>query len=139
MDQAEKWIVDCPEKVHCPVINRFTPGLYIREILIPAGTLITSMSHRKEHPFVISHGHIRVSSETEGDVIYRAPHTGITKPGTKRILYAIEDTIWTTFHVTDETDIEKIGLEILNPHDNPLLEDDQKNYWRESLPKKIEL
>lgn len=120
----------------CPIRHRFTPGLYIREIFIPAGTLLTSMEHRFEHPFVISQGIVEVYSETEGAVIYRAPHTGITPPGTRRGILALEDTVWTTFHVTDETDVEKIGEAITAPHFNPLLpsNDPALEAWRESIP-----
>ena len=124
-------------KAECPVTHRFTPGMYIREIFIPAGTLLTSMEHRYEHPFVISQGRIRVTSEKEGCVTYQAPHTGITQPGTRRALYAETDVIWTTFHVTEETDVEKIGQAILAPHFNPLLSDNDPalELWRESIPK----
>ena len=124
-------------KAECPVTHRFTPGMYIREIFIPAGTLLTSMEHRYEHPFVISQGRIRVTSEKEGCVTYQAPHTGITRPGTRRALYAETDVIWTTFHVTEETDVEKIGQAILAPHFNPLLSDNDPalELWRESIPK----
>jgi hypothetical protein len=41
-------------------------------------------------------------------VTYTAPYQGITKPGTKRILYNHTDVIWTTFHVSEETDVEKL-------------------------------
>lgn len=133
IDELEAAIVasDKP-RVECPITHRFTPGLYIREILIPAGTLLTSMEHRFEHPFVISKGRIEVFSEAEGAVTYEAPHCGITKPGTRRGLLAITDTVWTTFHVTDETDVEKIGEAILAPHFNPLLEnnDSALEAWR---------
>lgn len=133
IDELEAAIVasDKP-RVDCPVVHRFTPGLYIREIFIPAGTLLTSMEHRFEHPFVISKGRIEVFSENEGAVVYEAPHCGITKPGTRRGLLAITDTVWTTFHVTDETDVEKIGDAILAPHFNPLLpsNDPKLEAWR---------
>jgi hypothetical protein len=143
IDELEAAIVasDKP-RAECPVVHRFTPGLYIREIHIPAGTLLTSMEHRLEHPFVISKGKVEVYSETEGAVIYQAPHTGITKPGTRRGILAIEDTVWTTFHVTEETDVEKIGEAILAPHFNPLLasNDPRLEAWREynHQPPKIE-
>ncbi len=137
IDELEAAIVasDKPRAV-CPVVHRFTPGMYIREITIPAGTLLTSMTHRFEHPFVISKGKVEVCSETEGPVIYEAPHTGITPAGTRRGILALEDTIWTTFHVTDETDVEKIGEAILHPHFNPLLpsNDPKLEGWRESIP-----
>lgn len=102
-------------------VHRFTPGLYIRECHIPAGSIVTSATHKTRHPFVISQGRIRVISEAEGAVEYTAPHTGITEPGTRRILEAIEDTIWTTFHVTEETDVLKAVAAIIEPHDNPHL------------------
>lgn len=119
-----------------PVIHRFTPGLYIREIYIPAGTLVTSMEHRTTHPFVISKGRIAVISANEGRVVYEAPHTGITEPGTRRALFAETDTIWTTFHVTDKTDVEEIGNEILEPHVNPLIAAGHPalNQWKRELP-----
>lgn len=113
----------------CPVTHRFTPGLYIRTTLLPAGTLLTSMEHKTEHPFVITTGRIGVTSGNEGQVIYEAPYIGVTKPGTKRVLYAFEDTTWTTFHVTSETDIEKIASEILTAQPDPEL-----NQWRNQLP-----
>jgi hypothetical protein len=130
IDEFEAAIINGP-RVDCPVTNRFTPGLYIREIFMPAGAFVTSMEHKTEHPFVISKGKVMVTSENEGQVIYEAPHIGVTTPGTRRALYIIEDTVWTTFHVTDETDVEKIGLEILAPHNNILIEPDHPslNMW----------
>lgn len=116
----------------CPVTHRFTPGLYIREIMIPAGTLLTSMEHLTEHPFVISAGAIEVIDTNGNAELLTAPHTGITQPGTRRALHALEDTIWTTFHVTTETDVEKIGQTIVRHH-NPLAPDLVPG-WRDSLP-----
>ena len=94
-------------RVEMPVTHRFTKGMYIREIQIPAETMLTSMTHKTEHPFVLSKGKIMVTSDNEGSVIYEAPYTGITKAGTRRALHALTDVVWTTFHVTDETDVEK--------------------------------
>jgi hypothetical protein len=120
-----------------PVTHRFTPGLYIREIHIPAGTLLTSMKHKTRHPFVVSAGTIAVISANEGRQVYRAPFTGITEPHTRRALYAYEDTIWTTFHVTENTDVEEIAADILEPHKNQLLGVDHPalNQWMRELPK----
>jgi hypothetical protein len=133
IDRAEAKMAEMPVAV-MPVTHRFTPGLYIREILIPKGTMTTSMEHKTTHPFVISHGIVEVISENEGRVIYHAPYTGITDPGTRRIMFAHTDVIWTTFHINpdDENDPEKIGERILVPHENPLLPDDHPrlNQWK---------
>lgn len=133
IDRIEAAMAQFPS-AEFPVTHRFTPGLYIRETLLPKDTMMTSMEHLREHPFVISKGEVRVISENEGEVIYEAPYTGITKPHTRRVLHAIEDTIWTTFHVTELTDVEAIAAEILAPHDNPLLPDGAANQWRHQLP-----
>lgn len=134
IDQLEAAMV-CGVPVEMPVTHRFTPGLYIREIFIPAGTLLTSAVHWTEHPFVISKGRIEVISEAEGRVVYEAPHTGITRPGTRRALHALTDTVWTTFHATDETDVGKICAAILAPHQNPLLPDDFEPAYSQSFPR----
>lgn len=105
-----------------PVVHRFTPGLYIREIFMPAGSVLTSKIHKTEHPFVISKGSVSVYSDNDGAQHITAPYTGITKPGTRRFLVIHEDTIWTTFHVTDKTCIEDIEDEIIEPHCNPLVQ-----------------
>lgn len=106
-------------QVNLPLNHVFTPGLYVREIFIPKGTLLTSKIHRTEHPFVISKGTISVWTEGEGIVRYQAPHTGVTKPGTRRVLYAHEDVIWSTFHPTHKTDVAEIEKDIIEPHHIP--------------------
>lgn len=105
-----------------PLTHRFTPGLYIREVFIPAGTLLTSKIHKLRHPYVISAGLCMVWTDSEGRVVLSAPHTGITEPNTRRVIYAMKDTVWTTFHVTDLTDPDAIEAEIIWPHRNPLLD-----------------
>jgi len=117
LDDLEVALAQLP-RVELPVTHRFTKGMYIREIQIPAGTMLTSMTHKTQHPFVISKGSIMVTSDNEGGVVYEAPYTGITEPNTRRALHAITDVVWTTFHVTDETDVEKICDQILEPQDN---------------------
>lgn len=92
--------------------HTFTQGLYTREIFMPAGALVVSRIHLFEHPFVISKGSVSVY---DGDKIINieAPYQGVTPSGTKRILYVHQDTVWTTFHVTDKDrfeDIDKDGV-----------------------------
>jgi len=110
----------------CPVTHHFAPGQYIREIFIPAGTLLTSALHKTEHPFVVAMGRIVVVSETEGRVVYQAPHVGITKPGTRRALFAETDVVWVTIHKTDKTDLEEICADLIETRANPLLPENFK-------------
>lgn len=95
-------------QVEAPVEHIFTPGLYTRQITMLAGSMIISKIHKHRHPYVISKGRCSVFTREAGWVNLSAPFTGITEPGTERLLLIHEDTIWTTFHVTDETNLEKI-------------------------------
>lgn len=85
-------------QVDMPLKHLFPPGLYVREITMPAGAVVISRVHKFAHPFVISKGRLSVWSENDGIQHLAAPHTGITTPGTRRILFIHEETIWTTFH-----------------------------------------
>lgn len=123
VDQLEAVIFSEPQ-IDCPVIHRFTPGLYIRETFLPAGTILTSKIHKTEHPYVVSKGTVKVWTEESGIITIEAPYSGITKPGTRRILRTITDTIWTTFHPTDKTEVDEIEEEIIEKHDNKFI--DQK-------------
>jgi hypothetical protein len=103
--------------VEMPVTHLFTPGLYLREIFMPAGTMVISKIHKTEHPYVISKGRARVWTENEGVKEFCAPHCGVTKPGTRRVLLILEDCIWTTCHATSETDVDKIEAKIIEPRE----------------------
>jgi hypothetical protein len=126
IDEVEGLLSNYPP-IECPVIHRFIPGMYIREIYMPAGTFCTSKIHKFEHPFVVSKGKVSVWIDGEIQVI-EAPYWGITKPGTRRILFVQEDCIWTTFHVNpdDCKDVLEIENRIIEPHDNPLLSEEIK-------------
>jgi len=93
------------EQIELRVEHHFAPGVYARELFIPAGTLLTGKIHKTEHLNIISQGRISISNVGERTMI-TAPHTMISKPGTKRAGYAHEDTVWVTVHPTDETDLK---------------------------------
>ena len=125
-----------------PLVHIFTPGLYVRQIQIPAGTILTSMRHKTEHPFVILSGIIDVQSENE-NIRYQGPCIGVTHPGTKRVLYAQTDTIWLTFHANPEdvVDLDELGKRLIDPVENPLIEDKEDpkiNLWRNSPAELLE-
>lgn len=127
IDHLEARLAQLPQ-AECPVTHRFTPGLYAREIRMAAGTLLTSKIHRTEHPYVLSQGAVTVWTEAEGVVHLRAPYTGITRPGTRRVLYIHEDAVWTTFHPTLETDVDKIEAAIIEPHRIPTLNEGDSSW-----------
>jgi hypothetical protein len=91
----------------CVVKHIFAPGCYAREMTIPKGTLIIGKIHKHAHLNIISKGCVRVATEF-GPSFFEAPYTFVSEVGTKRAVYALEDVVWTTIHVTEETDLGKI-------------------------------
>ena len=87
--------------------HHFAPGVYAREMKIPKGVVVTGKIHKTTHLSIVSQGRISIATE-EGNKIIEAPAIFVTKPGTKRAAYALEDTTFITIHVTEETDLEKI-------------------------------
>lgn len=98
----------------CPLKHHFAPGLYAREIFIPAGILIIGKIHRHSHVNTISKGKVVVATEFGLEEL-TAPHSFVSQPGVKRSVLALEDTIWTTYHPTDETDLDKIEEYVIAP------------------------
>lgn len=84
-----------------------TPGIYTRELTMPAGSIVISKIHLTEHPFLITKGLVSVY-DGEEVVTLKAPHKGVTKKGTKRILYNHEETTWITFHPAPSDDLEEM-------------------------------
>lgn len=100
----------------CPVTHRFAPGVYAREIFMPAGTVVVGHEHKTEHFNIISKGRASVRI---GDAIEEiiAPCTFVSKPGVRKALFIKEDMVWTTIHVTEETDLQKLeDLLIVKSH-----------------------
>jgi hypothetical protein len=111
-------------KVDLPLKHTFTPGLYLRQIFMPAGAVVVSRRHLTEHPFIVLTGSTDVFDE-QGGYLARivAPYVGVTPPGTRRVLYIIEDCVWLTAHATDLTDPDEI-VETITSHENPLFPKD---------------
>lgn len=116
VDAFEEILLEHPQ-VDCPVNDFFCDGIYARQCFIPKGTVLTSKIHKTEHLYIVSAGRISVKTE-QGEEIIEAPHTGVTLPNTRRILYALEDTIWTTFHANPNGEtVEQIEERIIEKRD----------------------
>ena len=103
----------------------FSDGMYCRKVFRPAGTVIVGKIHKKPHFFLCAKGEIIAWTEL-GMRTLRAGDIVESKPGTKRVTYAIKDSIGITFHKTDNTDLNKIEAELIEP-DNTALFDSSNN------------
>jgi len=85
-------------------------GVYARTIFIPAGTVLTGASHKKDHLNIVF-GDVTVTTDLGMERItgYRVLPT---KAGMKRAGFAHADTYWTTICETKNTVIEDIEDEM---------------------------
>lgn len=106
VQRLEDNLVQYPQ-VECSTRHHFAPGVYARELTIPAGVIATGAVHKTEHLSIISVGHCMLTTDDGAKEIH-GPCTFVSKPGAKRALYAITETVMTTIHPTEETDLEKL-------------------------------
>ena len=125
IDVVENIIAQQPQ-VECPVTHRFTPNMYIREVFVPSGTILTSEIHKEEHPHVLSKGTITMWDGEGGQVMVSAPYCGITKANARRVVLVHEDCIFTTFHVTKATNVEDAEKDIFVDYENVLMNEQTK-------------
>ena len=117
-DQLRELIAGLEEKLkglpqmELPLNHYFSRGVYGRELKIPKGTLIVGKIHKYQVMNVVLAGEVSVLS-IDGVMRIKAPHTFVSSPGAKRVIYAHEDSVWMNFLGTDETDTDKIEAEFI--------------------------
>lgn len=89
------------------VTNHMVDGLYVRELLIPKGSVILSRVHKRPLVNIISKGTVIVI-DSNGRNEYTAPHTFISVAGTQRVVIAPEEAVWNTAHVTEVTNPDEL-------------------------------
>ena len=109
---------DSPVKHYfSPVDENYGCCAYAREILLRKGSVVIGKIHRHQHLNIISKGKVTVFTEF-GKKELEGPCTFVSEVGLKRAVYAHEDTIWTTIHLTahaGEENLDKIEDEVIAP------------------------
>ncbi len=90
-----------------PLIHDFSPGLYLRRILMPKDWFIIGKTHKTQHMNIILSGSAKVLIEGEVKLV-QAGDVFESGAGVKKVLYILEEMVWMTTHVTEETNIEKL-------------------------------
>lgn len=103
------------EQVECPLKHHFAPGLYLREIFMPAGTVVVGRVHKTRHFNVLVQGACYIVHDDGRREELRAPMVFVSDIGIQKILYILEDMIWMTMHCSDETDISKLDELLVEP------------------------
>jgi len=95
--------------IECPIKHYFAPGLYAREMSIPAGTVVTGAIHKTENLIVVSMGRLQIVT-ADGTREVKAGDTFTCQAGMKNAVVALEDSRWTNFmaNPSNETDVDKL-------------------------------
>lgn len=95
------------DQVDCPVIHRFGPGIYIRELFVPADTIAVGHYQKTEHLNIMLTGKVTVLEADGSTREITAPTIFVGKPG-RKIGYVQEPMVWLNVYSTTETDVEKL-------------------------------
>lgn len=104
-------LMEMPQ-VEIPLQHFFAQGVYARQGVIKKGTLLIGAIKKISHINIITSGDISIFTE-QGEQRITGPATMVSAPGTKRVGYAHEDTVWTTIIGTDQTEVEKVEEQVL--------------------------
>jgi quercetin dioxygenase-like cupin family protein len=103
----------------------FADGMYARVVTRTAGTLIVGKVHKREHFYIVSKGKVQVYMDSEvrvlssGDIV-------VSKPGTKRAVLALEDSICMTVHRTKKRNLGEIEKQLIEPDTKALFDASNK-------------
>ena len=113
----------------------FHGGMYCREVFRHAGVLVVGAIHKKEHFYLIVSGTVAITTD-DGVQEVTGPHLFSSKPGTKRAVYAITDTLCMTFHAIEAKTVEEAEAELVEAEPNSMysLGNQLKHQTLEVLP-----
>lgn len=96
-----------------PVEHVFEPGVYVREMRIPAGTLFIGRAHRHGHLCQLVSGTMELIFP-QHVATYSAPDFLNTLPGCHMVLHAVTDVVGRTIHPNphESRDVEALEADI---------------------------
>ena len=108
IELAEAVMLDLPQ-VECPTVHHFGPGIYIREMRAPKGTILLGHAHKTDHTSVLLQGSLTFSMEDGSTQTFTAPHLFNSSPGRKLAL-VLSDVVFLNIHPnpTGEEDVQKL-------------------------------
>lgn len=115
VDDLEKKLLEV-DQVDCPVVHRFGPGVYIREVTLPAGTLAIGHRHKFAHINIVLKGTVLILNDNGTTSEVQAPFVYTSQPGRKVVL-AKTEVVWQNIFATTETDVQTLEAYLLDKSD----------------------
>ena len=107
-----KSIAESPE---IPIKHSFADQIYVRQMNMKAGHVVVGAIHNHQHVWFLLTGHVSINNN--GEVIdYVSPCYTVSEPGSKRVIYAHEDSIFVNVHKNplNVKDMNKLEEEIVS-------------------------
>jgi len=89
-----KSIAEIPD---IPIKHSFADQLYIRQMDMKAGQVVIGAIHNHQHVWFLLTGKVLINNNGE-KIEHIAPCYTVSEPGSKRLIYAIEDSIFVNVH-----------------------------------------
>tara|TARA_R100000152_G_C6771117_1_gene197537 strand:+ start:357 stop:821 length:465 start_codon:yes stop_codon:yes gene_type:complete len=98
-----------------PLKHTFADGIYVRQMDMKAGSIVVGAIHNHLHVWFLLTGHLAVATEDSIEE-FVAPCYVLAKPGSKRVIYAMEESIFVNVHKNPNNikDIKKLEDEIVS-------------------------
>ena len=92
-----------------PLKHTFTDGIYIRQMSMNKDSFVIGKIHKHNHVWFLLSGKISVADEND-TIDHIAPCYVEAPSGSKRMIYAHEDSIWVNIHAnpTNTQDLEEL-------------------------------
>jgi len=107
IDRLEEALLKFPQ-VEIPLTHSFAPGVYIREVTMPAGAFIIGHRHRTAHFNLALSGRAKVLVGDGEVATIQAPCVVQSEAGIRKVFLVEEEMRWATVHATEETDLKKL-------------------------------
>ena len=98
-----------------PLKHTFADGIYIRQMDMKAGSIVVGAIHNHLHVWFLLTGKLAIATEESIEEVI-SPCYLLAKPGSKRVIYAIEDSIFVNIHKNPENikNIDELEGEIVS-------------------------
>lgn len=128
LEKLEAWLLSQKDQAPYELVHSFAPGIYLREIFMPApkgvhveegqlaGTLLIGHEHNFEHFNMVLSGRALVTIEGKVEEIV-GPCYFKSGPGVRKVLWVVEDMRWVTIHPNEDEcrDIPTLEAKLIKP------------------------
>ena len=109
LEKLESHMLDLPQ-VECPVVHHFGPGIYVREVTLPAGAFTVGHAQRHEHLNIMLTGAVAILDDNGQVKVLRAPMIFVGQPG-RKVGLILETCTWQNIYPNPDNERDIDALE----------------------------